>query len=47
MPARHVRSAHVALAVAFIALGAVDGVWVSRLPALKQRLDLGTASSVS
>ena len=40
MPARHVRSAHVALAVAFIALGAVDGVWVSRLPALKQRLDL-------
>ena len=35
-----VRSAHVALAVAFIALGAVDGVWVSRLPALKHRLDL-------
>jgi MFS family permease len=30
----------VALAAAFIALGLVDGTWVARLPALKQRLGL-------
>jgi hypothetical protein len=34
------RRAHAALAVGFVVLGAVDGVWVSRLPALKQRLGL-------
>jgi predicted MFS family arabinose efflux permease len=40
MPARRLRTAHAALAVAFIGLGAVDGVWVARLPALKHRLGL-------
>jgi len=30
----------VALAVAFVGLGAVDGVWAARLPALKHRLGL-------
>jgi fucose permease len=34
------RSAHIALAVAFVVLGAVDGIWASRLPALKSRLSL-------
>lgn len=34
------RAAHVSVAAAFVALGAVDGVWVARLPALKQRLGL-------
>lgn len=36
---RNIR-AHKALAVAFIVLGFVDGVWVARLPALKHRLAL-------
>jgi fucose permease len=40
MPARRLRTAHVALAVAFVGLGAVDGVWTARLPALKHRLGL-------
>jgi predicted MFS family arabinose efflux permease len=40
MPARRLRTAHVALAVAFVGLGAVDGVWTARLPALKDRLGL-------
>lgn len=40
MPARRLRAAHVALAVAFVGLGAVDGVWAARLPALKHRLGL-------
>jgi fucose permease len=40
LPAGRLRSAHVAVALAFIALGAVDGVWVARLPALKHRLGL-------
>jgi fucose permease len=35
-----VRRAHVALAVAFIAFGAVDGTWAARLPAIKARLHL-------
>ena len=34
------RSAHVALAAAFVVLGAVDGVWVARLPALQRHLSL-------
>ncbi len=34
------RRAHVALAAGFVVLGGLDGVWVSRLPALKQRLAL-------
>jgi hypothetical protein len=34
------RAAHRALAVAFVVLGAVDGNWVARLPALKHRLGL-------
>jgi predicted MFS family arabinose efflux permease len=42
MPARRLRTAHVALAVAFIGLGGLDGVWTARLPALKHRLDLGS-----
>ncbi len=40
MPARRLRTAHAALAVAFAGLGAVDGVWAARLPALKHRLGL-------
>jgi fucose permease len=35
-----VTGAHRALAVGFIVLGAIDGVWVARLPALKHRLHL-------
>jgi len=35
-----VRRAHVALAVAFISFGAVDGTWAARLPAIKARLHL-------
>ena len=35
-----VRRAHVALAVAFVAFGAVDGTWAARLPAIKARLHL-------
>jgi fucose permease len=42
MPARRLRTAHVALVVAFVGLGGVDGVWTARLPALKHRLDLGS-----
>jgi predicted MFS family arabinose efflux permease len=38
--AARLRAAHVALAVAFVGLGAVDGVWAARLPALKHRLGL-------
>jgi MFS family permease len=34
------RRAHVALALTFVAFGAVDGTWSARLPALKQRLAL-------
>src|SRR3569833_3053186 len=37
------RAAHAALAVAFIAFGAVDGTWTARLPAVKERLQLGSA----
>ena len=40
MPVGRVRAAHIALAVAFVGLGAFDGVWVARLPALKHRLGL-------
>jgi fucose permease len=40
MPARRLRAAHAALAAAFVGLGALDGVWVARLPALKHRLGL-------
>jgi fucose permease len=32
--------AHVALAVSFVAFGALDGTWAARLPALKHRLGL-------
>jgi fucose permease len=35
-----VRRAHVALAVAFVSFGAVDGTWAARLPAIKSRLHL-------
>ena len=35
-----VSRAHAALAASFVVLGGVDGVWVSRLPALKHRLGL-------
>lgn len=35
-----VRRAHVALAIAFVAFGTVDGTWVARLPAIKHRLGL-------
>jgi MFS family permease len=34
------RAAHRALVLAFVVLGGIDGVWVSRLPALKERLAL-------
>jgi hypothetical protein len=34
------RTAHRALAAAFVVLGVVDGAWVARLPALKHRLSL-------
>ena len=34
------RRAHVALAVAFVSFGAVDGTWAARLPAIKARLQL-------
>jgi hypothetical protein len=37
---RTLRRAHVALAVTFVAFGAVDGTWAARLPALKRRLAL-------
>ena len=40
MQASHLRSAHLALAVAFVAFGTVDGAWVARLPAIKHRLAL-------
>jgi hypothetical protein len=40
MGARQLRAAHVALAVVFVAFGAVDGTWAARLPALKGRLRL-------
>jgi len=42
MAAGRVRAAYAALAVLFVAFGAVDGTWSARLPALKQRLDLGS-----
>ena len=34
------RAAHAALAVAFIAFGAIDGAWTARLPAVKDQLRL-------
>lgn len=34
------RQAHVALAVLFVAFGALDGSWAARLPALKHRLHI-------
>ena len=40
MPARRLRAAHAALAVTFVGLGAIDGTWAARLPALQQRLSL-------
>src|SRR5437868_14443314 len=40
MAAGRLRAAHVALAVIFVAFGAVDGTWAARLPALKARLRL-------
>jgi predicted MFS family arabinose efflux permease len=38
--AGRLRRAHVAVALAFVAFGTIDGAWVARLPALKQRLGL-------
>ena len=35
-----IRRAHVALAVAFVSFGVVDGTWAARLPAIKARLHL-------
>jgi fucose permease len=35
-----VRRAHVALALAFVSFGAIDGTWAARLPAIKARLHL-------
>ena len=40
MSAGRLRAAHVALAVAFIAFGAIDGTWTARLPAVQDRLHL-------
>ncbi len=40
MGAGRLRRAHVAVAFAFVAFGTIDGTWVARLPALKQRLGL-------
>jgi predicted MFS family arabinose efflux permease len=40
MSAGRLRAAHAALAVAFIAFGAIDGTWTARLPAVKQHLHL-------
>jgi Major Facilitator Superfamily len=37
---RSTARAHVALAVTFVAFGALDGTWAARLPALKHRLGL-------
>jgi fucose permease len=39
-----VRRAHIALAVAFVAFGTVDGTWAARLPALERRLHLDSGS---
>jgi fucose permease len=36
------RSAHVALALTFVAFGAIEGTWSARLPALKQQHGLDT-----
>jgi predicted MFS family arabinose efflux permease len=38
--AGRLRRAHIAVALAFVAFGTIDGTWVARLPALKQRLGL-------
>jgi MFS transporter len=38
--AGRLRRAHVAVALAFVAFGTVDGTWAARLPALKHRLGL-------
>jgi hypothetical protein len=38
--AGRLRRAHIAVAFAFVAFGTIDGTWVARLPALKQRLGL-------
>src|SRR5581483_2508778 len=38
--ARQLRNAHVAIAVAFVAFGTVDGTWVARLPAIQRKLQL-------
>jgi len=40
MSVRRLRHAHVAVAVAFICFGTVDGSWAARLPAIKHRLQL-------
>jgi MFS family permease len=37
---QRLRTAHAALVVGFVVLGAVDGVWVARLPALQHKLAL-------
>jgi hypothetical protein len=38
--AGRLRRAHIAVAFAFVAFGTIDGTWVARLPALKERLGL-------
>jgi predicted MFS family arabinose efflux permease len=38
--AGRLRRAHLAVALAFVAFGTIDGTWVARLPAIKQRLGL-------
>ena len=40
MGAGKLRRAHIAVALAFVAFGTVDGTWAARLPALKSRLGL-------
>jgi fucose permease len=43
MSTGRLRAAHAALAVAFIAFGAIDGTWTARLPAVKEQLHLDSA----
>ena len=43
MTTPRLRAAHAALAVAFIAFGAVDGAWAARMPAVKDHLQLDSA----
>src|SRR5437588_809226 len=40
MATARLRSAHIALAVLFVAFGTLDGTWAARLPTLERRLGL-------